>query len=151
MTVHPTFHVSCLKPMLTSVLVPAEAPAEELGEMCNRDSPSNRFYFVTANSLVRLALSAPAYYMGDFVLSESLVGELAPVCVVLPLLVVFPRLWVYLENPIPRNSKSHLVLRPIPPPGHTNHFSLRNSPAHCTCLCFCLCHSVGVFLLSFAP
>ena len=89
--------------------------ANELGETCNRDSPSSRFYFVTANSLVRLALSAPAYYQVDFVFSASLAGELAPVCVVLPLLVVFPWLWVYLENPIPRNSKSRLVLRPILP------------------------------------
>ena len=84
--------------------------ANKLGETCNRDSPSSRFYFIMANSLVRLALSAPIYYQVDFIFSASTAGELAPVCVVLPLLVVFPRLWVYLENPIPHNSKSRLVL-----------------------------------------
>ena len=103
---------------LTSHPLPLRS-ANKLGETCNRDSPSSRFYFVTANSLVRLALSAPAYYQVDLVFSASLAGEFAPVCVVLPLLVVFPWLWVYLENPIPCNSKSRLVLRPIlprPPP-----------------------------------
>ena len=73
--------------------------ANELGETCNRDSLSSIFYLVTATSLVRLALSAPAYYQVDFVFSASLAGELAPVCVVLPLLVVFPRLWGLLREP----------------------------------------------------
>ena len=100
--------------------------ANEQGETCNRDSPSSRFYFVTANSLVRLALSAPAYYQVDFIFSASLAGELAPVCLVLPLLVVFPQLWVYLENPIPRNSKSRLVLRPILPPRHNIVYFVEN-------------------------
>ena len=88
--------------------------ANELGETCNRDSPSSRFYFVTANSLVRLALSAPAYYQVDFFFPASLAGELAPVCVVLPLLVVFPQLWVYLENPIPlQPDPLHLQQGPV--------------------------------------
>ena len=103
--------------------------ANKLGETCNRDSLSSRFYFVTANSLVRLALSAPAYYQVNLVFSASLSRELAPVCVVLPLLVVFPQLWIYLENPIPRNSKARLVLRPIlprPPPHHSQTCDFRS-------------------------
>ena len=46
--------------------------ANELGETRNRDSPSSRFYFVTTNSLVRLASSAPAYYQVELVFFSKL-------------------------------------------------------------------------------